>query len=166
MRDRRWKLDVTRDQVSAHIWQGMVNRVPVPRPPLAAVSVPPWAVTSARAIVIPVPDPRDEPGRGAGIGAIEPFEDVRPVLGGDAPTGIGDGDFDIGSGRLGAHGNLPARRGVPQRIGQQTGEHLREPVPIGGQAGQFSRELGGELHATVLVAGTGGLDSRGHELVR
>jgi hypothetical protein len=40
------------------------------------------------------PDPGPAVGPVAGgIGAIEPFEDVRQVAGGDAVAGVGDGDL-------------------------------------------------------------------------
>jgi hypothetical protein len=43
------------------------------------------------------PDPGPAVGPVAGgIGAIEPFEDVRQVADGDAVAGVGDGDCDVG----------------------------------------------------------------------
>jgi hypothetical protein len=165
LRDRRWKLDVTRDQVSAQMagngesgagaeaaaGGGQCSAMGGGKRPRNRHSDP-W--------------PCHEPGRAGGIGAVEPFEDVRPVLGGDAPAGIGDGDFDIGSGRLGAHVTCPPGGVCRSALESGPASTCVSRVPIGGQAGQFSRELGGELHATVFVAGAAGVDGRGHELVR
>lgn len=64
------------------------------------------------------------------VGAVEPFEDMRQMLCGDAFPGVGDGDLHCRPGWLGGHGDAPTGWGVPQRVGQQARQDLYEPVGV------------------------------------
>ncbi len=68
----------------------MVKQAPAPGPVLAAVMVLPCALTRARAIVRPMPEPPR--GVAGGVGAVEPLEEVRQVIGRDAVARVGDRD--------------------------------------------------------------------------
>src|SRR6201996_713075 len=61
----------------------------------------------------------------------EPVEDVRQVLGRDADAGVADGQDGSGAVAAGANGDLAALGGELQRVGQQVGDHLVQPAPVG-----------------------------------
>ena len=58
--------------------------------------VPPWACTRALVIASPIPDPPGPVARA--VGTVEPFEDVREVVGGDALAAVGDTEVDVSGG--------------------------------------------------------------------
>ena len=66
-----------------------------------------------------------------GVGLVEPFEDVREVLGGDPVTGVGDVQLHpvvVGSGRRELNG--ATGRGVPQCVLEQVRQDLPHALGV------------------------------------
>jgi trehalose 6-phosphate synthase len=61
----------------------------------------------------------------------EPVEDAGQVLGGDALAGVGDLQHRLAARRTGADGDVAARRGELQRVGEQVRDQLVQPVRVG-----------------------------------
>src|SRR5260370_20334558 len=96
--------------------------------------------------------------RAARVNAIEPLENARQMVGGDAAAGVGDTDEDTatifpGEGALGNDANAALRLGVAQRVIKQVREDLPQRVRIDGRGrgGIFHRRL----EADLAVGGTG-----------
>lgn len=65
-----------------------------------------------------------------GIGTVEALEDVRQVLRADACAGVGDLDHSAAVVAGDRHGDGAVGRGVLERVGEQVGQHLAQPVGV------------------------------------
>ncbi len=89
---------------------------------LCAVMVPPWAVTSWATTASPMPEPAAR-----SAAAIIAFEDVGQVVGGDAGSGVGDGEFGPPLGLVQGDGDRAAGGDEFQGVGQLIGDDLGQP---------------------------------------
>ena len=76
--------------------------------------------------------------------APEPVEDAGQFVGGDAGAGVGDGQHRVRPGGPGRDGDVAARRGELQRVGQQVGDDLVQPARVGVDAGRREPSLQGD----------------------
>ena len=86
------------------------------------------------------------------VGAVEPFEHVRQVLGGDALAAVGDRDGELAVVRRRGDLDVAVRRRVAQRVVEKVAQHLREALRICPHLGQHGRNIGGQRHALRCVA--------------
>ena len=66
-----------------------------------------------------------------GVGAIEPFEQVRQVFGADALSVVFDAEDHVGAALCGGEGDPSAGGGVSQGVVEQIAQYLGEPLPVG-----------------------------------
>src|SRR5690606_1197259 len=96
-----------------------------------------------------------------GVGAVEPVEEVVEMFGGDAVSGVGDREFGaVAAGQPAADGDLAAGRGVAQRVVEQVGQDLGEPVGIDGDGGGVV-DRGAQRDALRVELFTSGVDGVG-----
>ncbi|GAY15043.1 hypothetical protein MSZK_17690 [Mycobacterium sp. shizuoka-1] len=100
------------------------------------------------------------PGR---IYSVEPFEEMREMLCGNAFTGVRDGDDDLTLARADADVDPPALGGVTQGVVQQIAQHLPEPLRVHPQRTDRGIDVRAKLHTRGVRAVGPGRQRRGHQ---
>ncbi len=108
-----------------------VKVAPLPRPSLAAVTSPPWARMMPLEMVSPIPVPESLAVFGPCAHAIEAFEHLLQIRGREANTGVGNRDVHPRTGLDTGHGHRAARRCGPDRVADQVGDDLADPISVG-----------------------------------